>query len=272
MEKKELLRVEDLEVSFSMYKSSFTKTFVQGIKNISLTVNRGEILAIVGASGSGKSLLAHAIMGLLPYNASLSGQLYYEGEVLSPEKQAELRGGQLALIPQSVTYLDPTMKVGPQVIGLKGTVEEQKKVFGKLDLPDQVVHLYPFQLSGGMARRVLVSTALISKGELIIADEPTPGMSVKDAIEALRMLRDIANEGKGCMLITHDLDLAIGVADRVAVFYDGKLVDIETIESFKEGTLKHPYTKALYDALPQNSFKAYKEDEVMQFLREESAC
>lgn len=271
MNEKELLRIENLAVSFSMYKTGFTKASVQGVKSISLSLEKGEILAVVGASGSGKSLLAHAIMGLLPYNATVSGSLFYKNEPLRAEKQALLRGSELAFIPQSVTYLDPTMKVGRQVIGLKGSEEERKKIFAKLDLADTVVELYPFQLSGGMARRVLVSTALISKGEIIIADEPTPGMAVKDAVEALQMLRDIANEGKGVILITHDLDLAINVANRVAVFYDGRLIDVESSANFHHHCLTHPYTKALFNALPQNEFKAYSEEEVASFLEEKEA-
>lgn len=108
-----------------------------------------------------------------------------------------------------------------------------------------------------MARRVLVSTALISNADVIIADEPTPGMSLDQALEALKMFREIADDGKGVLLITHDIDLAFEFADRVAVFYAGTTVEIGPAEDFKAGpdALRHPYSKALWRALPQNDFE-----------------
>lgn len=126
--------------------------------------------------------------------------------------------------------------------------------------------LYPFQLSGGMARRVLFSTAVITDASLIIADEPTPGMDVKSAVEALQLLRELADAGKGVLLITHDIDLAVEVADNVAVFYEGRTVDMASAAAFHgDGAeLVHPYTKALYHALPQNDFTVYTAAEVMQ--------
>ena len=107
-----------------------------------------------------------------------------------------------------------------------------------------------------MARRVLVSTALISEAQLIIADEPTPGMSLDQALEALRLFREMADEGKAVILITHDIDLAIEFADRVAVFYAGTTVETAFASDFKSGpdALRHPYSKALWNALPQNGF------------------
>ena len=265
--KEELLRVENLAVTFEMYQGKLSKRYVQGIKDISLSIYTGEILAVVGASGSGKSLLAHAIMGLLPYNSTVEGKIFYKGEPLTPKQQELYRGSELALVPQSITYLDPTMKVGKQVIGLTGTMAEQETVFAKLALHEGVSRMYPFELSGGMARRVLVSTALISHAQFIVADEPTPGMEMKDAVQALQMFRDMANEGKSCMLITHDLDLAIHVADRVAVFYDGRLIDVTEARNFQSPELlTHPYTRALFNALPQNEFRDYSKAEVEQFL------
>jgi peptide/nickel transport system ATP-binding protein len=108
-----------------------------------------------------------------------------------------------------------------------------------------------------MARRVLVSTALISDAQLIIADEPTPGMSLEQALEALQMFRELANEGKAVILITHDIDLAFEFADRVAVFYAGTTVETAPVADFKTGpeALRHPYSKALWRALPQNGFQ-----------------
>ena len=126
--------------------------------------------------------------------------------------------------------------------------------------------LYPFQLSGGMARRVLFSTAVITDASLIIADEPTPGMDVKSAVEALQLLRELADAGKGVLLITHDIDLAVEVADTVAVFYEGRTIDMIPAASFRgdSSDLRHPYTRALYHALPQNDFTVYTAAEVTQ--------
>ena len=115
-----------------------------------------------------------------------------------------------------------------------------------------------------MARRVLFSTAVITDAALIIADEPTPGMDARSAAEALQILRELADTGKGVLLITHDIDLAALVADTVAVFYEGRSVDMVPAAAFRgDGTaLAHPYTRALYHALPQNGFACYTAEEV----------
>lgn len=262
----ELLRVTNLSVSFRMYQSALTHTLVAGMHNVNLHLNCGEILAVVGASGSGKSLLAHAVLGILPYNAVTSGEMRYRGELLDAALQEQLRGREMALIPQSVTYLDPLMRVGKEVCGLYGAPADMAATFRRLHLEERVECLYPFQLSGGMARRVLFSTAVITDAALIIADEPTPGMDVKSAVEALQLLRELADAGKGILLITHDIDLAVEVADNVAVFYEGRTVDMVSAAAFRgEGAaLVHPYTKALYHALPQNDFTVYTAAEVVQ--------
>jgi len=136
--------------------------------------------------------------------------------------------------------------------------EKRRGIFRRLGLPDHTEKLYPFQLSGGMARRTLVSTALITDAKLIIADEPTPGMSLDQALEALSMFREMANAGKAVVLITHDIDLAFEFADRVAVFYAGSTVETAPAADFKKGpeALRHPYSRALWRALPQNGFEA----------------
>ena len=262
----QLLAVKNLSVSFRMYQGALTHTSVAGMHDVNLHLNRGEILAVVGASGSGKSLLAHAVLGILPYNAVTSGEMRYRGELLDAALQEQLRGRAMALIPQSVTYLDPLMRVGKEVCGLYGAPDDMAATFRRLHLEERVQRLYPFQLSGGMARRVLFSTAVITDASLIIADEPTPGMDVKSAVEALQLLRELADAGKGVLLITHDIDLAVEVADNVAVFYEGRTVDMASAAAFHgDGAeLVHPYTKALYHALPQNDFTVYTAAEVMQ--------
>ncbi len=253
-----LLEIHNLSVSFCMYDQGLNQKELKVISDLHLTVNPGEIVAIVGSSGSGKSLLASSILGILPDNATVKGHLHYKGVELTPKLQKELRGKEIALVPQSVSYLDPLMKIGKQVdLNESKYKEKRKNIFNRLKLPENTANLYPFQLSGGMARRVLVSTALISDAELIIADEPTPGMSLDQALVALKMFREFASEGKAVILITHDIDLAIEFADRVAIFYAGTTVETALASDFKQGveSLRHPYSKALWKALPQNGFE-----------------
>ena len=253
-----LLEIHDLSVSFRMYDGALEQKEVQVISDLHLTVRPGEIVAVAGSSGSGKSLLASAILGILPGNATVQGQLRYKGQELTPDMQKTLRGTEIALVPQSIAFLDPLMKVGKQADGHKKPypAEKRRSLFKRFSLPENTEKLYPFQLSGGMARRVLVSTALITDAQLIIADEPTPGMSLDQALEALQRFRELANEGKGVILITHDIDLAFEFADRVAVFYAGTTVETAPVADFKTGAdaLRHPYSKALWRALPQNGF------------------
>ena len=252
-EKKELLRIEHLTVSFAQYeKRSAKQGELPVIRDLNVTVREGEIVAVVGSSGSGKSLLAHAIMGILPANAAASGSIFYRGSACGEAELKALRGREIALVPQSVNYLDPLMKVGRQIIG---ETKKRQKLFGEADqgkrqklfcgadrekrqaeaqmrellarygLADEVADLYPFELSGGMARRVLLLTALMWQPRLIIADEPTPGMDLALAKQAMQDFRTFADDGNGVLLITHDLELALEVADRIVVFYAGTTVE-----------------------------------------------
>lgn len=260
MEKEPILTVKDLSIAFHMYDKGLEQYDLKVISNLDLDVYPGEIVAIAGSSGSGKSLLAHAVMGLLPENALLSGTIAYKGKILDQADKEKLRGKELALVPQSVAYLDPLMRIGTQVSGKgapKKKVTLQKKIFQRLQLKENVEKLYPFQLSGGMARRVLVSTAVLSGADVIIADEPTPGLDLEMALETLKIFRELADEGKAIVLITHDIDLAFHIADRVAVFYAGTTLEIADANDFLEGpeALRHPYSKALWKALPQNGFE-----------------
>lgn len=260
MKKEPILSVKDLSVSFQMYDNGLEKYDLKVISNLTLDVRPGEIVAIAGSSGSGKSLLAHAVMGLLPENASISGEISYKGKVLGQKEKEALRGKEMALVPQSVSYLDPLMKVGTQVRGRKADkeiIKAQREIFRRFHLDEKTEQLYPFQLSGGMARRVLVSTAVLSGAEVIIADEPTPGLDLEMALEALKIFRELSDEGKAVILITHDIDLAFHIADRIAVFYAGTTVEIAAAKDFLEGVdaLRHPYSKALWKALPQNGFE-----------------
>ena len=255
--KEEILTVEDLVVSFRMYDKGFRKRNLEVIHSLSLSVAKGEIVAVVGSSGSGKSVLAHAALGLLPGNALTEGKILYKGETLTDALRKKLLGRKIAYIPQSIDYLDPLMKVGHQVQGVYGTRQRQQELFREFQLPEKTEKMYPFQLSGGMARRVLISSAVMEQPELIVADEPTPGLDLQMAMETLIHFRELADQGTAVLLITHDIDLALHVADRIAVFYAGTVVEIAPKEDFLAGreALRHPYSKAFLDALPQNAFQ-----------------
>lgn len=254
-----VLEVRGLSVAFRRYGRGLEQTSLRVISDLSLDVHPGEIVAVAGSSGSGKSLLAHAVMGLLPENASLSGEILFRGGPLAQRDKERLRGREIALVPQSVTYLDPSMRVGRQVLGRdrsRERRERQRAVFSRFRLPPETERKYPWELSGGMARRVLVSAAVLSGAQLVIADEPTPGMDLDMALEALRCFREMADEGKAVLLITHDIGLAFRAADRVAVFYAGTTLETAPAADFRAGpdALRHPYSKALWEALPQNGF------------------
>lgn len=255
-----VLQVQDLSVSFIQYTRGLRQQELQVISSLNIDIYPSEILAVVGASGSGKSLLAHAILGILPHNATVSGVIAYEGEELTPERQKALRGRDIALIPQSVNSLDPLMRVGKQVrtAAREGDpVTVQREVFKRYHLDPRVEHLFPFQLSGGMARRILVATALVSGARLFIADEPTPGLDPAVLEEALGHFRELADERRSVMFITHDIETALKIADRIAVFYAGTTVEVAPVKDFcGDGkNLRHPYSKALWKALPQNEFR-----------------
>lgn len=265
-----LLDIEGVSVSFRRARGWFGHEQTYVIQNLDLSVHEGEIMAVVGASGSGKSVLAQAIMGILPANARLDGRISYSGEPLSPERQLQLRGEELVLIPQSVSYLDPLMKVGRQVqpvtrdsgrkrrfmtrSHLKKTEQELTE---RYRLPQGTAGKYPFELSGGMARRVLMATATTGQPKLIIADEPTPGIHPEVLAETMKQFRELADQGVGILWITHDITTALTAADRIAVFYAGANVETAQADDFTGNgeRLRHPYTKALWNALPQNGFQ-----------------
>ncbi|MFS0821715.1 ABC transporter ATP-binding protein [Bacillus sp. 1P02SD] len=255
-----ILEVENLSVSFKQYKAGFKQIHNQVISSLNISLEAGKILAVVGASGSGKSLLAHAILGILPRNARTSGTIKYEGEILTSARKKALRGKEIAIVPQSVSFLDPLMRVGKQVRtsvkGSENATTVQREVFERYHLSNEAERMYPFQLSGGMARRVLLSSAMVSGAKVIIADEPTPGLDPVVMKEALQNIREFADNGSAVMFITHDIESALQISDKIAVFYAGTTVEIAPVENFtNQGEwLRHPYTKALWRALPQNEF------------------
>ncbi|WP_081243163.1 ABC transporter ATP-binding protein [Sporosarcina sp. P33] len=254
-----LLEVKDFNLTFRRLGKGLRETKIEAIRNVNLTIHQGEIVAIVGASGSGKSLLANAILGILPKNAVVEGEMIYKGQALTKKRQEELRGKEISLIPQSVNALDPLMKTGKQVqdaVKGKEKREIQRAIFKEVCLSETAGGLYPFELSGGMARRVLAATAMISGAELIVADEPTPGLDPKALQETVAQLKQLADGGKSMVFITHDIEVALQIADKIAVFREGRTVEIADVTDFsgKGEKLKHPYTRALWNALPQNEF------------------
>ena len=258
----DLLTVSNISISFTQYVQGLNQHVLKVISDLSLSVKEGEVVAILGSSGSGKSLLAHAILGILPENGNCDGDIAFKGEVLTQERKEQLRGKQICLIPQSVNFLDPLMKVGEQAIGdvpkekREEAVKKQREVFSKYGLSEEVDDLYPFELSGGMARKVLLSTALLSNPELVVADEPTPGLDSQSVKETIKDIKQMAQEGKGVLLITHEIDVALKTADRIAIFYSGYVIEINKTENFNDvNKLLHPYTKSLIEALPRNGFK-----------------
>lgn len=260
-----LLEVRNLSVSFVQYEKGLRQRIVHPIKDLSLNIRGGEVLAVVGSSGSGKSLLAHSILGILPPNATQAGEIYYKGVRLTPEEQKRLRGKEITLIPQSVNYLDPLMKVGKQVWYTAGKGEGkaiQEKLFHRFHLPMEAGEKYPFQLSGGMIRRVLISTAISGGAQLIIADEPTPGLHPDALKKVLKHLRELADEGRSILFITHDLMAARSIADRIAVMNAGATLEIAEADKFagKGEALIHPYSRALWRALPENEFLTVGDD------------
>ncbi|QGH33833.1 ATP-binding cassette domain-containing protein [Gracilibacillus salitolerans] len=226
------------------------------LKDIHFSLTKGQVLALVGASGSGKSLLAQSIFQLLPENLRQKGDVLYSGRQVNEQD----RGTNIVLIPQSVAALDPLMKVGKQIEGLiqAGNPHQMMlDLLARLGLDADIATRYPFQLSGGQARRVLAMIALGSPANVVIADEPTPGLDQEAKNEMIALLKQVKQAGKAILLITHDFDVALQLADQVAVLEQGSIVEVADVEHFSgEGEkLTHPFTKALWQSLPQNLFK-----------------
>ena len=263
-----LLTVEDLTVTFDRYGAadgalrslrSGGRVATEVLHALTLSVHEGEIVAVVGASGSGKTVLADALLGLYEPNATVSGRIWFDGASLDASSLTALRGRGIGLVPQSVSHLDPLMRVGAQVQGAfqgRTRVERaadrarrearQRELFEAYGLAPEVARLYPHELSGGMARRVLLMCALMEEPRVLIADEPTPGLDAKLAVRAVDDLRAFADAGSGVILITHDLELAVRVADRIAVFKDGSVVEETAASNFAEPELlEHPFSRAL---------------------------
>ncbi len=258
-----LLDIDDLRVSFRTYGGS-----VRAVRGISLSIRKGECLAVVGESGCGKSVTAQMIMRLISsQTAEIGGSVRFEGrELLSlPErKMKSIRGAQIGMIFQDpMTSLDPTMPIGKQIMeGLREhnrrmrrseARERVVKVLGMVGIPEPERQLkrYAYEFSGGMRQRAVIAMAVVCKPKLLIADEPTTALDVTTQAQILDLIRNLKDElGTAVLLITHDMGVVSNMADRIAVFYAGKVVEEgDAADIFYSPA--HPYTAALLRSRPR---------------------
>lgn len=259
-----LLLVEHLQVRYPG-EDGAAKVVVH---DVSLHVNRGEVLGLVGESGSGKSQTSFAILGLLPPEASVSAQrMQLDGQALDglPERALEkLRGRKMAYVPQEpMSNLDPSFTVGSQLtkpmritLGLSRAEAKQKalELLKRVGIPDpaRTFASYPHQLSGGMAQRVLIAGAVSCDPELLIADEPTTAVDVTVQVEVLALLRSLQKErNMGLVLVTHNLGVVADICDRVAVMRDGRIVEEKPVHHLFANP-QHEYTRMLLDSTLEN--------------------
>ncbi|MGG3888316.1 ABC transporter ATP-binding protein [Metabacillus fastidiosus] len=257
-----ILEVNDLRISFFTFSGE-----VQAIRGVDFHLLKGETLAIVGESGSGKSVTSKAIMRLLPESNSKikNGEILFEGKdltKLSDKEMQKIRGQDISMIFQDpMTSLNPTMKIGKQII--EPIVKHQKlsksaakrKALDLLNLvgiPNSEIRFnqYPHQFSGGMRQRVVIAIALACNPKILIADEPTTALDVTIQAQILELMKDLQKKIETSIIfITHDLGVVANVADRVAVMYGGKLVEIGTVDEVFYNP-QHPYTWGLISSMP----------------------
>jgi oligopeptide transport system ATP-binding protein len=259
--KEKLLEVKDLRISF---KTQYG--ILKAIRGVSFDLYKGETLAIVGESGSGKSVTSKAIMGLLAGNSIYEdGTIMFQGrDILTiPENlMHEIRGNKIAMIFQDpMSSLNPIMRVGDQItealrFKLKMPRDMAKKraieLMESVGIPfaEKRYNQYPFQFSGGMRQRIVISIALANNAEILICDEPTTALDVTIQGQILELIKKLKEERDlSIIFITHDLGVVANVADRIAVMYAGKIVEIGTSEEIFYNP-KHPYTWALLSSMP----------------------
>lgn len=269
MTDKALLEIKDLETRFETDAG-----VLRAVDGVSLTLNRGEILGLVGESGCGKSMTALSIMGLVPPPGRIvSGQILLEGKdlvTMNPEEIRILRGDRISMVFQEpMSALNPVFTVGDQVAetlrvhrgmdrdaAMNATISLLERV-GIPD-PESRVSVYPHQMSGGMQQRALIAMAVACEPDVLIADEPTTALDVTVQAQILRLMEDLIKEtNSGTLLITHDLGVVAEVTDRVCVMYAGAIVEMSSVEDLFEDP-RHPYTIGLIESLPAPGRREFK--------------
>lgn len=263
MNDENILEIKNLNVSFRVRGSE-----IEAIHDISLNLKKHETLAIVGESGSGKSVLTKAFTGMLEQNGRIShGTIDYKGTRLSDlrvnKQWDKIRGKEIATIFQDpMTSLDPIHTIGSQISEVvvkhqKKTKKEAKKIaidlMEKTGIPNAVKRYneYPFEYSGGMRQRIVIAIALACRPEVLICDEPTTALDVTIQAQILDLIKELQEEYKFTIIfITHDLGVVASIADRIAVMYSGRIIEIGTCEEIFYDS-RHPYTWNLLSSLPQ---------------------
>ncbi|WP_413736471.1 ABC transporter ATP-binding protein [Sodalis sp. RH21] len=263
-----LLEIEDLTVAYDSAKGP-----LQAVRNISLTVDKGEVLGLVGESGSGKSTLVGAMLTLLPANAHASGQLRYKGRNLldlPAYAQRQLRGNGIATVSQDpFTALNPVITIGKQLLAFQHHKAGSKAdkmaralvMLGRVGISDPRGRLkqYPHELSGGIRQRIAIAAALLTEPELLIADEPTTALDATTEMQVVEVLRASRELVDGAIIfVTHDLHLVSALCDKVAVMYAGEIVEAGPIAQIF-GSPSHPYTQALLACDPERIEAATRE-------------
>ena len=257
-----LLELDNIVVEFPTRRGP-----LEAVKGLSLELDEGQILGLVGESGAGKSITGAAITGLIePPGLIRSGQVRLRGQRidnLAPEKMRRIRGKEIGAIFQDpLTSLNPVYTVGEQLIdtmrvhlGLDHKAARKRAIdwLAEVGIPAPEARLdqYPHQFSGGMRQRVVIALALCAEPKLIIADEPTTALDVSVQAQILALLKRLCREnGTAVVLVTHDMGVIAETADRVAVMYAGRLVEIGDVAQVIQDPL-HPYTKGLMNSIPQ---------------------
>ena len=256
-----ILSIENLRIHFETFAGE-----VQAIRGVNLKLQKGETLALVGESGSGKSVTAKSVMKLLSNNAVVKeGAIIFKGENILEKSERDMqsiRGKKIAMIFQDpMTSLDPTMKIGKQITEViikheKASKEEADKRAEELlelvGIPNAKERMkqYPHQFSGGQRQRIVIAIALACNPDVLIADEPTTALDVTIQAQILELLKELQQQFQMAIIfITHDLGVVANVADRVAVMYAGKVVEVGTVDEVFYNP-QHPYTWGLLRSMP----------------------
>lgn len=253
-----LLEIKNLNIRFETRYGT-----VNVVDNINLSIDRGETLCIVGESGCGKSVLAVSVLGLLPENAVVTGEINYRGRNIAGRADKSFRGKEIAMIfEQPASCLNPVMSVGAQIAEAirvstgctkKQSIKEAKSRLDEVGIPVKRFNEYPHQFSGGMQQRVMIAMALASRPSLLIADEPTTSLDLTVQYQILELLERIKRHYELSMLIiTHDLGVVAEMADTVAVMYAGTLLEVSPVRDLFKNPV-HPYSKALMEVVSGSS-------------------